>query len=392
MPAIRPAIRSAIRSAIRGATEAISRWYSVHNNLEAWEFDTWFPAGPEFTYKVKTTFDAASIGSGKQILIDPVSGQPRLRKRSNQQIRFQYPIDGVGGTNNLTSSTMYEVDKVIDIEVVSTASGITLIINGVVEASSVTLFFEPATRAGIGRVGADDVGDERYIGTIFDLELIDAADASNNRFYPVDESDGDLALNALANDAFSNRGTFLQGDGSTIYIDASIPVTSGDTQTFDYKPSNQLANQRLVSVTGNLAALLHTSTETLTFDGSVVSQLKVDGAVMASGAYTLIDGQSVTLELTFNASVDIGRIMSTNSGFAFVFGILGNIIVARLNGDVYYYKLNDIIDNGDATGTAPNSGNITGDLSVVGFDSADVTYAGSKTDGIWPIVPKRIAK
>ena len=154
--------------------------------------------------------------------------------------------------------------------------------------------------------------------------------------YPLDEDTG---------------STFLLGAGSA-YTDVSIDLVAGDTVEFDC----------IFGDTTNAVGL---------FDGRETSDntfmvLQADGTYNLGTGNYLVDGVSVQNTTTYPTDGLLHRVsfVATSDGYIDTIGAVstktnvlkGTIANFNVNNGEYVYAMDDIVDNGDGTATAPQTG------------------------------------
>lgn len=148
------------------------------------------------------------------------------------------------------------------------------------------------------------------------------------------------------------KGTYLLGDG-TAYTQVNIPVEAGDEIEFDYLHTAKAGTQTLMSTNQSLFPIKVSSSNIFEWDVIDFSSVNI-----ASGV-TLEAGQNYLVEAVAGRSYTVTYLSSDSLGGRVPEGTIANFKVTKLDGSTYeYLTKNSIVDNGDGTAIAPQTGSV----------------------------------
>jgi len=156
------------------------------------------------------------------------------------------------------------------------------------------------------------------------------------------------------------KGEYLLGDG-TAYTQVNIPVQAGDVISFDYVPVNTATTQRLVGSPDFNTVFAQNSSERFIFSSGLLleSSVTIDGVNTSTDSYTFQDGERVTISAEVKATATLTTILAADDLSFPTEGTIANFKVTKLDGSTYEYLTKDsVIDNGDGTAIAPQTGDV----------------------------------
>ncbi len=315
----------------------------------------WTPTGANFTQSVKYTPYTNAIGSAVTILGD------HLTKNASDQLVYSYTDTAAGAqTVTLTAVTLV-ADTEYTIGISSDGNGVTLAIgadeatnSAVVDPS--TLSFETWMR--------DSGGTDYNHGVVRDIQFTDLS---------------------LIQD-----GDFLTADGGNLWVDVPDIELSGAFKVEGYLKHQSIDSEYLGGTDGDASTLFldySGGIRAFAFDsgGSLVFGPASLSSPPASQYYHYLIERDEANDMRFYVDgVQIGSTANTSEVFyigAFyrrqtAYANAGDLFTVDINDGEYTYLLNNIIDNGDGTGTAPNTGSSEGVINnfedpVVGAEWTD---------------------
>ncbi len=344
---------SVTRNIVKGVVKAIERTIELGSQVISVVFNgtdqyathsTWTPAGANFTQSVRYTPYANAMGSAVTILGD------HLTKNASDQLVYSYTDSAAGArTVTLTAVTLV-ADTESTINISSDGNGVTLAIgsdeatnSAVVDPS--TLSFETWMR--------DSGGADYNNGVVRNVEFTDLS--------PIQDGD------------------YLEVDSSSVYVEIdNISMDEGSVIDFHIRKTTAYTSN-IVVFGGNFATNYYCNIQN---NGEYIS-LWINNSEYRS-ILTLLGAAAFVANQTYHVRyvlTEVGIELYRDSKFiqsqtyvaapptsTFTMHIFRSVVnpahfdglcswkLTKSNGDTYEYLLDNIVDNGDGTGTAPNTG------------------------------------
>ena len=230
---------------------------------------------------------------------------------------------------------------------------LTLYIDGNIIEVKPSISFEPFS---ITTLGANGSGSQVSRGIISDVKIIDYSKLP--------------------------KGTYLSDQAGT-YTDVSIPVFVGDVLTFDYLYRVDTDRQVILSTTSRTSPLRVEPDGLLSFSLNFNSEVKVNGNAVASDVFQMVEGETYAIQTTINEIDTISKIGASNTSGLQNEGVIANF---NLNDGETVFRFDDVIDNGDNTGIAPQTGSSSvADGFIPSFDPLIDQYTAEPNTVYWPI-------
>jgi hypothetical protein len=178
------------------------------------------------------------------------------------------------------------------------------------------------------------------------------------------------------------KGTYLSDQAGT-YTDVSIPVIVGDVLTLDYLYRADTGIQGIFGTANKASPLRVEPDGLLGFSLSFNSEVKVNGNVVASDVFQMVEGETYAIQTTIAEIDTISKIGANNTGGLRNEGVIANF---NLNNGETVFRFDDVIDNGDNTGVAPQTGTSSvADGFIPSFDPLIDQYTAEPNTVYWPI-------
>ncbi len=347
------------RQFLNGVGGAISLLFNGTDQYA--EHSAWTPTGVNFTVSLKYTPTAADIGSLVTILGDTV-----LQKDASDNLLLTY-TDVAAATQTVTLSALtlaVGIEYLITLE--SDGNGVSITVGADTALNAAVI--NPSTLV-IGTWMAS-AGATLSAGIVRELVYQDDSEIQNGTFLKGDSSTVYVSIPDITlSGAYTVEATVDYTQGNTFYLYGNdggatdrIDITGG-SNTLNFRSPGSGA-ESLSSVAGAIKSGQHRIIATR--DSSGDANVSVDGASIASGNVGL---STVTINQLFRSG-------STIRG-----AVLQIKITDDTNGDTWEYLLNNITDNGDGTGIAPNTGNTEGPNV-----SSIADYVSTGSEGTWTVV------
>ncbi len=347
MSTVRPIVKGVAKPVVGNVVLPFgaSSYLQFNGSDQYAEHAAWTPTGVNFSISLRYTPDSADIGSLVTILGDDV-----LQKDASDNLVFNYTDTAAGAQAVTLSALALVADTEYLIVVASDGNGVSVTVGS--DTASNSAVIDPSTleiESWMASAGA-----VLSAGVVRDIDFQD--------------------------DSAIQNGTFLEGDASAVYVDVGTHTIENDSTIDIWLRKWTAFTVNKIVFGGNHAANYYLNIsnngDSLSF---WINGQNINFAMAALGVPQFQSGQDYHLSfhmkdntLTFTRNGDIigSSPFTTLHTSPFTLYLLRSETIANYNdlsmqfkithnssGDTYEYLLNNVTDNGDGTGLAPNTGN-----------------------------------
>jgi hypothetical protein len=179
--------------------------------------------------------------------------------------------------------------------------------------------------------------------------------------------DGDVTDVDVVDNAGIQGGDYLQGDATSLYCEfPTLAIATGETVAFDFKQLN--GDTLNLDGSSPRLVLYWSSVGRNSFAPSNIT-ITTDGVNGKGQTATVGDVHNCLVTVT-SSTYNLSRV-HRNHASNYSGGIVANLIITQAAGTTIY-KMDNVTDNGDGTGTVPNTGTNTsqGDMTIYNFVAA----------------------
>jgi hypothetical protein len=171
--------------------------------------------------------------------------------------------------------------------------------------------------------------------------------------FDVIESQVDLGGQTISYPLDEDAGSTFLLMNETAYVDVSIPMRVGEVTTFNYILKAGHTQNDVMFGTVAYSAALYVDVNDSLVAGSANLVFWLDGVPVVGGEVLTVDTKYTITAMRKGTDTVITRIGASNTTSSPTKGIVSNF---NVNNGEYVYAMNDIVDNGDSTAAAPQSG------------------------------------